>query len=306
LGYYGESLFVAFQVRLGLTVYAEIAERLGNPEESGWALTQREKLDTAIQAISWDGDWFIWAIAEDGTVYGTKEYDEGQVYLNTQVWSVISGAATPEQAERCMESVHAKLATPYGLMLAAPPFVKAPIDVMRAVVFNPGIKENAGIFNHSQGWGVMAECLLGNGDRAYEYYRASMPAAYNTCAEVRQSEPYVQAQTTYSTFSPRAGNTRTSWLTGAAAWSYFSAAHYILGIRPEPDGLRIDPCIPSAWDGFSAARRFRGRTMRIVVRNPQHVCKGVVKMTVNGQPVEGSLVPVGEAGKTYQIEVQLG
>ena len=179
LGYYGESLFVAFQVRLGLTIYSEIAERLGQAEEADWALEQRQKLDASIQACAWDGDWFIWAIGEDGTVYGTKDYEEGQVYLNTQVWSVISGAATPEQAKRCMETVKEHLATPYGLMLSAPPFVKTPIDVMRAVVFNPGIKENAGIFNHTQGWGVMAECMLGNGDRAYEYYRASMPAAYN-------------------------------------------------------------------------------------------------------------------------------
>jgi N,N'-diacetylchitobiose phosphorylase len=163
LGYFGESLFVAFQLRLGLTVYADIAAQLGKPEEAQWALAHREKLDDAIQRDTWDGDWFIWAIGEDGTVYGTKDYAEGQVYLNTQVWAVISGAATAEQAERCMETVHEKLATPYGLMLCAPPLVKTSIDVMRAVVFNPGIKENAGIFNHTQGWGVMAECLLGHG-----------------------------------------------------------------------------------------------------------------------------------------------
>ncbi len=147
-------------------------------------------------------------------------------------------------------------------MLCAPPFVKTPIDVMRAVVFNPGVKENAGIFNHTQGWGVMAECMLGNGDRAYEYYRASMPAAYNDRAEIRQIEPYVQGQTTYSTYSPRPGNTRTSWLTGAAAWAYYSATQYILGLRPELDGLRIDPCIPSTWSGFKATRRFRERTIQ--------------------------------------------
>ena len=230
-----------------MTVYAGIAERLENSEDCRWALNEREKLDGSIQACAWDGEWFIWAIGEDGTVYGTHEYEEGQVYLNTQVWSVISGAASAEQADRCMQTVKERLATPFGLMLCAPPFVKTPIDVMRAVVFNPGIKENAGIFNHTQGWAVMAECLLGNGDRAYEYYRAAMPAAYNDRAEIRQCEPYVQAQTTYSTYSPRAGNARTSWLTGAAAWSYFSAAQYILGIRPESDGLRVDPCIPSAW-----------------------------------------------------------
>ncbi|HEX9595324.1 MAG TPA: hypothetical protein VF982_00460, partial [Anaerolineales bacterium] len=134
LGYYGESLFVAFQLRLGLNVYGKVAMQLGKAGEANWALAQREKLDAAIQACAWDGDWFIWAIGEDGTVYGTKEVQEGQVYLNTQVWSVISGAAAREQAERCMETVHEKLATPYGLMLAAPPFVKAPIEVMRAVV----------------------------------------------------------------------------------------------------------------------------------------------------------------------------
>ncbi len=306
LGYYGESLFVAFQVRMGLTIYAELCERFGKPEEVQWALAEREKVDRAIQAVAWDGKWFIWAIGEDGTVYGTHQYAEGQVYLNTQLWSVISGAATAEQAERCMETVNEQLATPYGLMLSAPPFVKTPIDVMRAVVFNPGIKENAGIFNHTQGWGVMAECLLGHGDRAYEYYRASMPAAYNDRAEVRQMEPYVQGQTTYSTFSPRAGNARTSWLTGAAAWAYFSATQYILGLRPEIDGLRIDPCIPANWPGFTAARRFRGKNIQVVVKNPTSVCRGVKSVKLNGEEIEGNLVPADKLEKENVVEVVMG
>ena len=306
LGYRGESLFVTFQVRLGLTVYAEIAEALGRPEESAWALGQRGQVDEAIQAYGWDGDWFIWAIAEDGTVYGTKEFAEGQIYLNTQVWSVISGAATAEQATRCMQAVREKLATPYGLMLAAPPFVNAPIEVMRAVVYNPGIKENAGIFNHTQGWVVMAECMLGHGDRAYEYFRASMPAAYNDRAEIRQSEPYVQAQTTYSVFSPRPGNTRTSWLTGAAAWSYVSATQYILGLRPELDGLRVDPCIPGHWAGFKVQRRFRDRLIDIDVRNPHGVCRGVVSLTLNGEHLAGNLIPVRKLRDHNEVIAVLG
>lgn len=306
LGYHGESLFVAFQVRLGLTLYAGIAERLGRPAEAAWALAERAGVDAAIQACAWDGNWFIWAIGEDGTVYGTHEYAEGQIYLNTQVWSVISGAATAEQAERCLAAVHERLATPYGLMLAAPPFVDMPIDVMRAVVFNPGIKENAGIFNHTQGWAVMAECLLGHGDRAYEYYRAAMPAAYNEHAELRQAEPYVQCQTTYSTCSPRAGNARTAWLTGAAAWSYYSAAHSILGLQPQPDGLRIDPCIPGAWPGFTATRLFRGKRLEIEVRNPDHVCRGVRSLTLNGQPLPDAFVPAEMLGDVNIIVVELG
>jgi cellobiose phosphorylase len=262
-------------------------------------------LDAAIQAIAWDGAWFIWAIGDDGTIYGTKNSSEGKIYLNTQVWAVISGAAEAYQINSCMNAIHEQLATPFGLMLCSPPFIKTPIDVMRAVVFNPGIKENAGIFNHTQGWCVMAECLLGNGDRAYEYYKASMPAAYNTRAEIRQSEPYVQAQTTYSNYSPRPGNARTSWLTGAAAWSYFCATQYILGICPEYNGLRIDPCIPSEWDGFSVYRKFRSCLYKIAILNPQHVCRGVSRMVVNGMDISGNLVPILDK-KTANIEIWLG
>jgi N,N'-diacetylchitobiose phosphorylase len=306
LGYHGESLFVAFQLRLGLTVYAGIAERLGRPHEAAWALDQRKALDASIQACAWDEDRFIWAIGEDGTVYGGRDAAEGAVYLNTQVWSVISGAAMPEQAERCMQTVHEQLATPYGLMLCAPPFITTPVDVMRAVVFNPGVKENAGIFNHTQGWGVIAECLLGHGDRAYEIYRASMPAAYNDRAEIRQIEPYVQGQTTYSTYSPRAGNARTPWLTGAAAWAYFSATQYILGLRPEIDGLRIDPCIPSAWDRFTVTRRFRGKTIEIEVANPYGICGGVKALTLNGEALPDNLVPADRLDVYNRVEVVLG
>jgi len=306
LGYYGESLFVAFQLRLGLTVYAEVADRLAKPEEQTWALEQREKLDGSIQAIAWDGEWFIWAIADDGTVYGTKDYEEGQVYFNTQVWAVLSSAATDDQAEECLQVVDDKLFTPYGLMLAAPPFVKTSVDVMRSVVYLTGIKENAGIFNHTQGWGVMAECMRGNGDRAYRYFQASMPAAYNDRAEIRQIEPYVQGQTTYSTYSPRAGNTRTSWLTGAAAWSYFSATQYILGIRPEMDGLRIDPCIPADWSGFKASRRFRGKQLDIKVENPSGVSYGVATMVVNGGRIEGNLIPAELLENENTIRVVMG
>ena len=218
--------------------------------------------------------------------------EEGQVYFNTQVWSVLSNAATPEQAKKCLETVKEKLATPYGLMLCAPPFVMASSSVMSSVVFNPGIKENAGIFNHTQGWGVIAEALMGNGDRAYEYCKAALPASYNDKAEIRQSEPYVVGQTTYSTYSPRAGNTRVSWLSGAATWNYYSTTQYILGIRPQYDGLLIDPCIPHEWDGFNVQRRWRGMNLSIEVKNPQHINKGVEYIEVDGQRVDAAVIPV--------------
>jgi N,N'-diacetylchitobiose phosphorylase len=306
LGYNGESLFVAFQVRLGLTVYEDVSRRLGKIDESEWAAAHRAELDTTIQKYGWDGDWFIWAIGDDGTVYGTRDSNEGKVYLNTQLWAVISGAATEQQTRKCMATVHDQLATPNGLMLCTPAFVKTSVDVMRAVVFNPGIKENAGIFNHTQGWGIMACCMMGDGDRAYEYLRAAMPAAYNDRAEVREMEPYVQGQTTYSKHSPRAGNTRTSWLTGAAAWAYFSATQYVLGLRPEIGGLRIDPCIPRTWGGFTATRRFRGHTIQITVMNPGSVCGGVESVRLNGEELSDNLVPADRLSESNLVTVLLG
>ena len=306
LGYHGESLFVAFQLRLGLTTYSDISLRLGKKKESEWALKTRENLDKAIQKKCWDGKWWIWAIAEDGTVYGTKTYEEGQVYFNTQVWSVLSGASTPEQAQECMQTVKEKLATPYGLMLSAPPFVKTSIDVMRAVVFNSGIKENAGIFNHTQGWGIIAETMLGDGNRAYEYCKAALPAAYNDKAEIRQSEPYVQGQTTYSIFSPRAGNTRTSWLSGAATWSYYSLTQYILGIRPQYEGMMIDPCVPDSWDGFKVQRRFRGKKLNIEVKNLSHVCKGIAELSLNGEKLTGNVIPADKLKDENTIVAVMG
>lgn len=292
LGYTGESVMVSFQVCYGLSVYAQIAERLSLTAEASWAQAQRGELEAKIQATCWDGEWFIWATGKDGTRYGTREMKEGKVYLNSQAWAVISGVATDEQAEKALSAVHDQLATPYGLMLSAPPFVNTPKTVMAGVVYNPGIKENAGIFNHPQAWAVMAECSRGNGDRAYEYHRAYMPSAYNTRAEIRQIEPYVHSQTTYASCSPHAGKSRVPWLTGTASWSLFVAVQSIVGVVPEIDGLRIDPCIPRSWPEFSVTRRFRGMSLAIQVKNPSGLCRGVRRLSVDGESVEGNVAPL--------------
>ncbi len=306
LGYRGESVFVAFQVRLGLDVYAGIAIQLGLRAEADWAKAELEKIQAKIQQVCWDGSWFIWAIGENGTVYGTKNFPEGQVYVNTQVWAVMSGAATPDQARVCMQTVKDRLATPYGTMLCAPPFVHADPEIMKATLFNNGIKENAGIFSHTQSWAVIAEVMLGNGDQAYEYYRAFMPAAYNDRAELRQIEPYVHCQTTYSRYNANEGRARTPWLSGTASWSYYAATHWLLGIRPETGGLRIDPCLPRSWPGFMMRRRFRGHTVEIEVRNPSGVSRGVQQLTVDGQAVSGCVVPAERLREGSRIVAVLG
>ena len=306
LGYHGESVFVAFQVRLGLDVYAGIADKLGLPAEAAWARAQLADLDAKIQKVCWDGDWFIWAIGQNGDVYGTKNFAEGQVYMNTQVWAVMSGAATPAQATRCLQTMKDQLATPYGVMLCAPPFIKADPEIMKATLFNAGIKENAGIFSHTQSWGVIAEVMQGNGDQAYEYYRAFMPSTYNDRAELREVEPYVHCQTTYSRYNANEGASRVPWLSGTASWAYYSATHWVLGIRPEVEGLRIAPCIPKAWPGFTMRRKFRGLNLTITVKNPSGVSRGLASLTVDGAQITGEVIPVSALRDGAQIVAVLG
>jgi cellobiose phosphorylase len=177
---------------------------------------------------------------------------------------------------------------------------------MRAALFNAGLKENASIFTHTQGWAVMAETLLGHGDLAYQYFRAYLPAAYNTCAEVREIEPYVYCQFTHSRYSPRFGASRVPWLSGSAAWSFFAATQYILGLQPQYDGIRIDPCIPSAWKEFKMTRIFRGRKLSVEVKNPSGAQKGVTKLVLNGKLMEGNLIPAEELLAENQVEVEMG
>jgi len=290
LGYKGESVFVTFQVRLGLKTYAEIAAQLGRPSEQAWALAELKTLDEKIARTCWDGNWFIWAITEDGVVYGTKNYPEGQVYLNTQVWAVMSGHASKEQTDKALDTVKNRLASDWGVAMCNPPFDKTPVKVQRAVLFNPGNKENGGIFSHTQSWAVLAEIARGNGDLAYQYYRSFMPAAQNDKAEIREIEPYVHCQSTHAPASKKYGRSRVPWLSGTASWSYYTAAQHILGIRPEFEGLRIDPCIPKAWPGFSATRVYRGKTLKIEVRNPAGLNRGVRSLEVDGKSIQGNLL----------------
>ena len=306
LGYKGESVFVTFQVRFGLQTYAGITARLGQPKEQRWALAEIAKLDRKIAKVCWDGGWFIWAIGEDGTVFGTKKSKEGRIYLNTQSWAILSGAATPAQTEKALAAVKQHLASDYGVALCNPPFAKTPVTVMRAVLFNPGNKENGSIFSHTQSWIVLAEIARANGDQAYAYYRAFLPAAQNDRAEIREIEPYVYCQSTHAPTSRKYGRSRVPWLSGTASWAHYTATQHLLGLRPEIDGLRIDPCIPKSWPGFTARRVFRGRTLHIEVRNAAGVARGVKSLTVDGRPVAGSLVPAKLLKDGVRIVAELG
>ncbi len=306
LGQKGESAFVAFQLRFALKTYIEICELFDLGDEIQWAREHLDELDGNLRKHVLDGQWFLRAYRQDGLKFGSKENEEGSIFLNPQAWAVISGHASAEQAREAMDAVNEQLATPYGVMLCAPPFVNSDLNVVRATLFNPGMKENCSIFNHTQGWAVIAEAMLGRGDRAFEYYKAYLPAAYNDRAEIRQIEPYVYCQSTIGKYSEHFGASRLPWLSGAATWAYYAATQYILGIQPDYDGLIIDPCIPSGWGGFCVVRNFRDATYRIEVKNPDHVNKGVKQITVDGRVIEGNMVPAFEEGSEHSVEVIMG
>ena len=288
LGRHGESVFVAFQLRYALETYADICWRMKLNDEVTWAHGHRETLDAAIQAHCWDGNWFTRAFRDDGTAIGVAHNAQGRIFLESNSWAVISGAATPAQAQTTMDAIRHELFTPYGLMLCSPGFTKLDSTAAANILGNPGIKENGGVFCHTQGWAIIAETMLGRADRAYEYYRAYMPSAYNDRAEIRQTEPYVHSQSTHSRFSRKEGVSRLPWLTGAAAWSYFTATNHLLGIQPDYDGLRIAPCLPTAWPEVTVRRVFRGKVFDITIRNSG---AGKTTLTCNGQALDGNLIP---------------
>jgi Cellobiose phosphorylase len=291
LGAKGETVMVAFQLRFALKTYAEICALIGEANEKAWADATLARFDPLLESHTWDGEWYLRGFGDDGVKFGSAEQKEGRIFLNTQTWAVLSGHAAGERAGQAMASVEKHLATDHGVMLCTPPFVETSMKVMRAVLFVPGMKENGAVFTHTQGWAVIAETMLGHGSKAYRYYRASMPAAWNDRADVREIEPYVYCQFTNAPMSPRAGASRVPWLSGSAAWAYVAGTQYVLGIRADWNGLVIDPCIPADWKGFTVTRRFRGKTVKVEVRNPNAVEKGVKTLSLNGELLSDNLIP---------------
>ncbi len=305
LGHGGETVFVALQLYYAFGVYAEICERLNMSGEVEWAHKQKDILGKNIEKYAWDGDWYLRAYSEEGRVFGSKSSEEGSLWLNPQTWSVISGHAKGDRIEKVLDIVNQRLATDYGIMICDPPYKKEKLAVIRAVLFNERMKENGSIFNHTQGWVVMAEAIKGNGNRAFDYYKSFMPASQNERAEIRKIEPYVYSQSTHGRSSPRHGTSSLPWLTGAATWAYHSAVQYILGIRPEYDGITIDPCVPSDWKEFSVFRVFRGKTLNISIINQVGRQKGIRQLEVNGETIQGGFIHIEKLKETNTVKAYM-
>ena len=309
-----ESLFSAHLYGRALNEFIELLEYLGKKDEvNEWRNTYAE-MKSRVEQHAWDGDWYVMYFDHDGTPVGTHKNQYGQIHLNGQSWAVLSGFASQERARRAMDSVYKHLNTKYGIKLSTPGYNGFDPKYGGVTTYPPGAKENGGIFLHPNPWAMMAETMLGNGGRAYEYYSQINPAGKNDIIDLYEIEPYVYAQNILGDEHPQFGLGRNSWLSGTASWCYQAGTQWILGIRAEYDGLRIDPCIPSKWDGFKATRKYRGVTYHITVKNPQHVCRGVAKVTVNrkqvypeqGRRAEGNLIRAEKGTGEVNVEVEMG
>jgi N,N'-diacetylchitobiose phosphorylase len=299
----GESMFSTFLFYRGLAEMVRLAERLGRKEEAAHFGAQAGELKANIDKHAWDGEWFLRGFLDSGRPLGGKASDQAKIFINSQTWAVLSGAADREKAVRCMDSLHEHLATEHGVVKNWPAFREHDAEIGAITSFPPGLKENAGIFCHANTWAVAAEGMLGRGDHAFKLYRAFLPAAKNESADVYTMEPYVYSQFITGREHPyKFGRARNSWLTGAASWAFVAASQYILGVRPDYEGLVIEPAIPSEWDGYEVRRVFRGATYRIRVRNPEHRTSGVKRLKVNGKAVPGNLVPIALAGADVKVE----
>ena len=300
----GESAMVAFLHLWALNHFLSAARRLGRTSDAERYEGMRRQMAESCQKVLWNGKWFIRGITGRGEPIGDVRSKEGKVHLESNAWAVISGAVPRQQGESAMDAVMEHLYTPWGLMLNAPSF-RTPDDSVGFVTrVYPGVKENGAIFSHPNPWAWVAECVLGRGDDAMKLYQALLPARQNDRIEVRQAEPYAYCQFVMGAEHTAHGRARHPWMTGSAGWAYYAATRYMLGIRPEWDFLTIDPCIPAAWDGFTATRAFRGATYQIEVKNPDHAQKGVAALSVDGRMVER--VPLFPAGSAHRVVAMMG
>ena len=305
MGAKGESTFVAFQLYYAMTMMHDLAAERGDAEYAAYIEKVQAELGESLEKC-WDEDRFIRGIREDGVVVGAKKDPEANMWLNPQSWSVISGFATKEQGDTAMESVHRILNTKYGVKLLEPPYVDNYFGGALMHIFNPDTKENGGIFSQSQGWAILAESLLGHGNRAFEYFTESSPATMNDKAEIRVIEPYVHGQFVESKASPFEGRAHVHWLTGTASTVMVGCVEGICGMRPNAEGLVISPAIPAEWDGFKMEKNFRGTHLSINVLNPDHVESGVKEITLNGEKLCGNLVPADKLKAENEVVVVLG
>ena len=295
--------------------YVAILKHLGMDAEADAAQAEIDKMKANIMESAWDGDWFLRAYDANGEKMGSKECEEGQIFIEPQGFAIMSDIGKDQGCDKkTLAAIDERLNTQHGLVLNNPAFTKYYIQYGEISTYPGGYKENAGIFTHNNAWIICAAAYAGAGDQAFKYYSEIAPAFTEETSDIHKTEPYVYGQmiggkdagSDIGKPGNHFGQGKNSWLTGTAAWNMVAISQYILGISADFDGLKIDPSIPAAWDGMTATRQFRGATYDIKVSNPDHINKGVKSVLVDGNAIEGNVIPAFGDGKTHSVEVVMG
>ncbi len=302
-----ESLMIAGLFVVYGRDYVELCKRRGATDEASRAQKHIDAMVEAIKIHGWDGEWFLRAYDFYGHKIGSHENIEGKIFIESNGWCTMAGIGKEEgMVIKALDSVKKYLDCEHGIVLNNPAFTKYYIEYGEISTYPAGYKENAGIFCHNNPWIMIGETVVGNGNRAWEYYRKICPSYLEDVSELHKTEPYVYSQMIAGKDAFKPGEAKNSWLTGTASWNFYTITQFILGIKPDYDGLRIDPCIPNDWKGFNVTRKFRGTTYQIEIQNPESKSKGVKNLIVDGKLQTSNLVPLFEDGKLHKVKVVLG
>ena len=302
-----ESVFIAGMFVNYGEEYAQLCELMGDQKEADYAREEVAKMYDAVLKDGWDGDWFVRAYDAYGQKIGSKECEEGQIYIESNGFCSLAGIGVKEGlAKKALDSVKEKLDTKYGVMILQPAYTRYHLELGEISSYPPGYKENAGIFCHNNPWVSIAETVIGRGDRAFEIYQKTCPAYCEEFSEIHRTEPYVYSQMVAGRDAKFHGEAKNSWLTGTAAWTFVNVSQYILGVYPTHNGLSIDPCVPKDFGDFELTRKFREGTYNIKVQNPDKVEKGIKSITVDGKAIDGCVIPYVKGKETYDVVVTMG
>ncbi|MGD9328288.1 MAG: hypothetical protein PVH48_04915 [Cyclobacteriaceae bacterium] len=302
-----ESVMIAGMFVLYGSDFVGLCNQIGKTDLAREAEKHIEKMKNAIDEHGWDGKWFIRAYDFYGNKVGSDENEEGKIFIESQGFCTMAGIGLEDgRAMTALDSVKERLDCKYGIVLNNPAFTRYIIEYGEISTYPAGYKENAGIFCHNNPWIMIGETLLGRGDRAYDYYKKIAPSFLEEISDLHKTEPYVYAQMIAGKDAFKPGEAKNSWLTGTAAWNYYAITQYILGIQPDYDGLIVDPCIPKSWEGFNITRNFRGAVYQIMVKNPDHVSKGIKSIKLNGKTIKDPIIPICAAGSENQVEILMG
>lgn len=301
-----ESLFTANLYGKALAELAELMEHIGNARQKAVYEKYYNDMKAAVNDRGWDGEWYISYYDQNGKPLGSKVNSAGQIYANAQSWAVISGFATANRAVKALDAVNRLLNTRNGIKLSYPGYEGYDPEKGGITTYPPGAKENGGIFLHCNPWVMIAETIVGNGERAYEYYNQINPACKNSIIDTYECEPYCYPQNILGDEHPQFGLARNSWLSGTSSWVYQAAVKYILGVRAAYEGLLVDPCIPNTWKEFKVKKYFREAAYEIHVRNPEGISRGIKAVLADGKEIEGNVLPIFADGKLHHIDVLMG